>query len=154
METAVRYQAAIVQDDKLLMLKVWDHAFSGRTFWVIPGGGRLPNETEEACVVREAKEETNLQVKIKQLLLDEAEPLGDMYKRAKTYLCQIVAGTPQPGLEPEVDTTEKTTIQAIGWFDLRDPNQWDPLAANDPFTEPKLQQIRTALGYAIDESKH
>ena len=38
----VRYQAAIVEDDRILMLKVWDHAHSGHTFWLIPGGGREP----------------------------------------------------------------------------------------------------------------
>ena len=51
MKLAVRYQATIIQNDHVLLLKVRDHAFSGNTFWVIPGGGRLPNETEEDCVI-------------------------------------------------------------------------------------------------------
>jgi ADP-ribose pyrophosphatase YjhB (NUDIX family) len=56
----IRYQAAIVEDDRILMLKVWDHAHSGHTFWLIPGGGREPGESEEDCVKREVREETHL----------------------------------------------------------------------------------------------
>ena len=47
-----RYQGAIIKDDQILLIKHTEHA-SGRSFWVIPGGGREPGETEMACVARE-----------------------------------------------------------------------------------------------------
>ena len=48
----VRYQAAIVREDHVLLLKVVD-IDSGAMFWLLPGGGREGGESEEACVQRE-----------------------------------------------------------------------------------------------------
>jgi len=152
MKTDIRYQAAILQDHHMLMLKVWDHAGSGNTFWVIPGGGRELNETEEECVIREMREETHLEVGIDRLIAFEPDFPSGMYRWRKTYACRILSGKPQPGVEPEVDTADLSTIQSVGWFDLRDPQSWDPLALNDPITFRNLQSVRIALGYETEES--
>jgi ADP-ribose pyrophosphatase YjhB (NUDIX family) len=135
MKLPVRYQAAIIQNDHLLLLKVWDHACGGKTFWVLPGGGRLSDETEGDCVRRE---ETHLQVEIDRLILDEQELTG-LYGRAKTYACRITGGDLRPGSEPEVDTADRATIADVGWFDLCDPTTWDALVLNDPITYPLLR---------------
>ena len=150
MKRTIRYQAAIIQNDHLLLLKATDFT-DGQTFWVIPGGGREEGETEADCVRREVLEETHLQVKVERLLLDEPNIPDNIYQRFKTYLCQIVGGEARPGIEPEVDTADQVTIMAIGWFDLRQPSRWDPLALNDPFTYPLLQRLRRALGYSDGE---
>ena len=42
---------------------------------------------------------------------------------------------------------EHTTIQDVGWFDLRQPATWDLLVLNDSITYPLLQQLRHVLGY-------
>lgn len=47
-----RYQGAIIKDDQILLIKHTEHE-TGRSYWVIPGGGREPGETEMACVKRE-----------------------------------------------------------------------------------------------------
>ncbi len=150
MQRTIRYQAAIIENDHLLLLKVNDRA-SGQTFWVIPGGGREPNETEEECVQREVHEETYLCVEVDRVILDEqATPEDTMYQRLKTYRCRIVAGKPRPGIEPEFDTADHVTIAEVGWFDLRDPTTWDSLASNDPITYPLLQRLRSALDYTAE----
>jgi 8-oxo-dGTP diphosphatase len=151
MKLPIRYQAAILQNDHVLMLKVWDHAFSGKTFWVIPGGAPLPGESEEECVRREVREETYLDVEVERLLSDEPDIPNGMYARAKTYLCRISRGLAQPGVEPEVDTAERASIQAVGWFDLRDSADWDALALGDPITLARLHGLRVALGYVTDK---
>jgi 8-oxo-dGTP pyrophosphatase MutT (NUDIX family) len=144
-----RYQAAIVHNHCVLLLKGND-CFSGQTFWVIPGGGREAHESEEACVQREVREETHLEVEVLRLLMEESDP-SSFYDTTKTYLCRMTDGEPAPGVEPEVDSAEHTTIQAVAWFDLRQPTSWDPLARNDAIMFPLLQRLRTALGYAVDE---
>ncbi len=146
MNRIVRYQGAIVQEHKLLLIKHQEHA-GGRTYWLIPGGGIEEGETEEACVQREMREETCLEVDVVRLLLEEPGRSGEMYPRYKTYLCEVRSGEARPGYEPEEEGSDNYAILEVGWFDLRDPASWDALAVNDPFTGPRLRKIREVLGY-------
>lgn len=147
----VRYQAAIIHADQVLLLKVVDRD-SGATFWLLPGGGREAGESAEACVQREVREETELEVAVVRALFEVPDPPGGIYDRMRTYLCHVMSGEARPGIEPEVDTAEHTTIREVGWFDLRYPTTWDALVLSDPITLPLLRQVRTALGYAADEA--
>ena len=52
MTRITRYQGAIIQDHHILLIKQSEPA-SGRSYWLIPGGGIEPDETEEVCVQRE-----------------------------------------------------------------------------------------------------
>lgn len=150
MKRLVRYQGAILQDSNILLIQHREHA-GGRSYWVLPGGGREEGETEEQCVLREMKEETGLDVCIERLLLDEPAPAGDTtYQRRKTYQCRIVAGEPQPGYEPEPEVSARYGIAAVGWFDLRSETDWGEVMA-DRFTYPQLKRIQAALGYAQSE---
>jgi len=142
----IRYQAAIVRDDHVLLLRVIDLA-SGKTFWLLPGGGMHANETAEACVQREILEETALEVDVEGLLFVTPDT-GHTYLFAHTYLCRVRSGEAAPGSEPEVDTPDRATIQEVGWFDLRAPASWNALVTSDPITLPLLQRLRVALGYA------
>lgn len=95
-----RYQAAIVREDHhILLIQHREHA-SGRTYWVVPGGGLEDGESEEECVCREAREETNLEVDVVRLLIDEPAIGGTVYERWKTYLCRVVSGEASPGTSP------------------------------------------------------
>ena len=141
-----RYQAAIVRGDQILLLAHREHR-TGRSYWVIPGGGIEPEEAEEACVVREAKEETGLDVTITRLLLDEAGLEGGIYARLKTYLCDAPNGEPAPGYEPEPEAAANYAISEVRWFDLRQPLDWDSTLRADPWTYPQLLRVREALGY-------
>ena len=147
----VRYQAAIVREDHVLLLKVVD-IDSGAMFWLLPGGGREKGESEEACVRREVHEETQLAVAVVRPLFEVPDHPGGIYDRLRTYLCHVVGGEARPGIEPEVDTPEHTTIREVGWFDLRAPTTWDALVRGDPITMPLLRQLRTTLGYVTDKA--
>ena len=147
----VRYQAAIVHEDHVLLLKVVD-IDSRATFWLLPGGGREADETEEACVQREVREETELAVAVVRPLFEAPDHPGGIYDRLRTYLCHVTGGEARPGVEPEVDTPEHTTIREVGWFDLRAPTTWNELVRGEPITMPLLRQLRAALGYVIDEA--
>ena len=91
MSRLIRYQGAIVHDHHILLIKHREHN-TGRSYWLFPGGGIEPGETEEDCVQREMKEETNLDVKVKGILLDKPElDEGSPYQRLQTYLCKPVS---------------------------------------------------------------
>jgi len=141
-----RYQGAIVHDNRILLIQQTEFA-SGESYWLIPGGGIEPGESEAACVAREMWEETNLRVRVERLLLDEPAPPGSIYQRCKTYLCRVDSGEASPGYEPEADAAATYAITAVGWFELGDPTGWPPLLCADAITFPLLQRIQLALGY-------
>jgi len=150
----IRCQGAIVRNDHLLLIQHRhrvDSAGGARTYWLLPGGGQEPGESEEACVVREMREETGLEVQVVRLLLDDPDVPGGGYQRRHTYLCQVLGGEAAPGYEPEVEAQDYT-IAAVGWFDLADPLLWDKQIWQDPITAPTVQQIRAALGYGAPET--
>lgn len=142
----IRYQSAIVRDNQILLIKHREHD-SGRTYWIFPGGGIEPGESEEECVRREVKEETNLSVRVVSLILNEPNPTKSIYKSRKTFLCEPNAGEAKPGIEPEPDVASRYSITEVKWFDLRDEYGWDSELITDPITYGQLQQIRHMLGY-------
>jgi len=142
----IRYQAAILRGAEILLIKHQEHA-DGRAYWVIPGGGREAGETELECVQREALEETNLEVSVEDLLLDEP-PLSDsdgIYQRFKTYLCRSLKGEPAPGYEPEPEAAAVYAIVEVAWFNLLEETTWNDLILKDPITSSALRRIRMAL---------
>lgn len=135
-----RYQAAIIRDHRILLVKHREDK-SGRTYWIIPGGGIEPGETEEDCLRREMREETGLEIRVVRLLLDEVADGRIRRPWMKTYLCEPVSGTPRPGDEPE----GFNSIIEARWFDLGDGADWDHDLVDDPFTYPLVQRIRRTL---------
>jgi 8-oxo-dGTP pyrophosphatase MutT (NUDIX family) len=141
----IRYQGAIIQDDCVLLIRYRDPQ-SERTFWLVPGGGLEPPESEEECVQREMYEETKLQVRVIRLLLEEEE-MGGIYQRRKTYLCHIESGAPSPGYEPEFPVPKGYGIVEIGWFHLAQPETWNDIVHEETVTHSILLRIQEALGY-------
>ncbi len=146
MNRSIRYQGAILQNHHILLLKQIEHA-SGRSSWIIPGGGIEPDEAEERCVQREVQEETGLRVHVQSLLLDEPSGPGAIYQRDKTYVCSILDGVAHPGYEPEAAYATAYSFTHVGWFDLRHPTTWNEEIVATPHTYALLQRIQAALGY-------
>ena len=142
MERNTRYQAAIIEDGHILLVRQGSE--SGYSWWNIPGGGREAGESEAQCVIREVKEETGLDVRVERLLIDGPSHPHSMYQRFKTYLCTPTGGEPHPGCEPEV----QAQLLGVAWFDLSDESQITLEAVNNSITHAVLQRIREALGYA------
>jgi pimeloyl-ACP methyl ester carboxylesterase/ADP-ribose pyrophosphatase YjhB (NUDIX family) len=117
----------------------------------LPGGGREDGETPEQCLVREAREETELAITVERLLLDEPAPADGVYRRFHTYLCHPVTLTPNPGAEPEPEAAAVYSIAAVAWFALDDETAWGAKILNDQITAPLLRRIRAALGDGINQ---
>ena len=65
-EIAVRAAALLVADDKILLV---NHQRGERSYWVLPGGHVRPGETLADALVREIKEELELDVTVGPLVL-------------------------------------------------------------------------------------
>lgn len=139
----IRYQGAIMRDGRVLLIR-HRHYSDGRSYWLFPGGGIEPGESELECVCREMREETGLEVKVERLVFDKPYEIQGMYRRRHMYLCSIVAGEPAPGFEPEPEAAAEYQIIAVRWFDLADESDWGD-AAHDRFTGPELRLLRAAL---------
>lgn len=141
-----RYQAAILDSDRLLLIQVRDHRL-GKTFWLIPGGGREQGESEEACVRREVREETHLEVRVERLLFEAPNSPEDIYEYrwTKTYLCRPISGEARPGEEPEMVAQNLAQILAVKWIPLWEEAEWGRDITNDPITYTNLQRIRGEL---------
>lgn len=140
-----RYQGLIVEEGHVLLIKHREHA-TGLGYWVIPGGGIDGDESEEQCVIREIKEETNLEVEVERLLFEEPGHTGEAYRWRKTYLCKPIGGEPSPGYEPELEAAENYAITEVRWFDLQDETDWGSDLMNDPITYPQLALAKRKLG--------
>jgi len=135
----IRYQAAVMDGERLLLLRCEPHGEA--PFWVLPGGGREAGESEEACVARELREEARIDVAVGPLLYDvPADPPDGTYTRWRTYLCHIVHGEAAPG-----GGDGWAEITAVRWLSLADPAEWDAELRADPFIHPQLLRIRAAL---------
>jgi 8-oxo-dGTP pyrophosphatase MutT (NUDIX family) len=146
MTRTIRYQAAIMRDQHVLLIQHREHA-TGRTYWLLPGGGREEAETEVECVRREVREETHLEVAVERLLLDEPPHEGKGgYQRFKTYLCRPLAGEAGPGIEPEPEAAAVYQITDAKWWDIFDETTWDRLILADPIISSLLRRVRTAFG--------
>jgi len=62
----VRAAAIIRKNDDVLLVR---HTKDGMTYWLLPGGGVKFGETVEEALRREVKEETGLEVSVKELVL-------------------------------------------------------------------------------------
>jgi len=145
MRCITRYQGAIIHNDHILLIK--HRQYDGRReYWVLPGGGREKGESEEECVKREIKEETNLDVDVERVLINIPGQPGNIYRFFKTYLCKPLTHNAKPGSEPEAGVGYE--ISDVGWFDLRNETEWPRDETFKRYFYPMLKKIQNLLGYS------
>lgn len=81
----------MVKEDKILLVK---HSKYGKEYWLLPGGGLEFSETIETCVKRELKEETNLEIKLGDLVLVNESIPPDKHRHVLNlcYWGKIISG--------------------------------------------------------------
>jgi 8-oxo-dGTP diphosphatase len=146
LQRTTRYQAAIMQGNQVLLIRHQEHA-SGRSYWLLPGGGQEPGETEEECVKREMREETGLEVRVERLLCRyPSHSPSAVYRFYNTYLCTPLSGEARPGYEPEPEASAWYGIVEVAWVDLWNESTWSEALRADRLTLLNLQRVRSALG--------
>lgn len=101
--------AVIIHDGKIALVKRGKEPFRGE--WATPGGRIEDTETAEECLVREAKEETNLEVRIVALAGLRSDPKRDPRGIiAAFYLCECMSNPDQIKGGDDAETAE--------WFPL------------------------------------
>lgn len=137
----VRYQAAVIADDRLLLLQCRPHA--GGEFWLLPGGGIEEGESEVECIAREVREEAGMDVTVGALLYDmPADPPDGTYMRWRTYRCTPGFWTPTLGTETWAQIT------AFRWLPLSRLDAWGASVCENAYLFPQLLRIR-AIGLGV-----
>jgi len=87
----VRVAAIIVRDNYILLAQ---HAKEGKTYWVLPGGGVDFGETAAEALVRELKEETNLDIEVGALVManDSIPPDGHRHILNLYFTAKVTGG--------------------------------------------------------------
>lgn len=103
--------AFIVNDNNELLLQK-RAVPAEKDHWCIPGGRLEMFETLEHAVIRETKEETDLDVKVIKLMgiCDHIIQVENAHWVAMSYLCKIESGTPK--------IMEQDKASDMKWFDL------------------------------------
>ena len=81
MNPIVRPTGILIEDGKILIVK---QEVSERRHWSLPGGALEYGETIEHCLVREIKEETGLDVKVKDMLY-----ICDRFRQLDNHIVHI-----------------------------------------------------------------
>ncbi len=87
--------AVIVRDGRILICQRPANTTLGG-LWEFPGGKQQEGETLEQCLIREVREELNIEIAPEQplVVIEHTYPHGRV--RLHPYLCRPVHGEPQP----------------------------------------------------------
>src|SRR5664280_3138207 len=64
--------------------------------WEFPGGKREADETFEECLVREIREELGVDISVGELFEEVTHAYPEKSVQLKFFICQLLAGEPQP----------------------------------------------------------
>ena len=104
-------QGFVLKDNMVLMVQ--QHVQRGEIVWNFPGGGIHKGESPEDACIREIKEETGYEVKIKELLYTESTKF--------TYLVEIVGGK----MFVDKSNEDNEDIIDVYWVSIDDKTKWD-----------------------------
>jgi 8-oxo-dGTP pyrophosphatase MutT (NUDIX family) len=131
-----RVQLVIVENGKYILLK-HRSIRDDYIFWGLPGGGVMEGETEEEAAIREAKEETGLEVLLLPGKFESVPTSPDgIYKRFVTFLAVPVAGTAHLGFDPESEDELLFRLEDIRW------HRFDDTEGIDEVTRTNVEPVQ------------
>ena len=126
MEKRISSRAIIIEDGKLLTMfrRKTKKDGSVKEYYVIPGGGLEENETLEENVIRELKEEFNVDIEIIKFLGTE-----EYDDKLDIKIGKIVKGIPKLGGE-ELERMTSDNYYEVRYIDIKDIDSYDINAKN------------------------
>ena len=115
--------AILFSGEKILIAKRASHKHLAG-YWEFPGGKIENDETPEACICRELKEELNIQVTVNNFLADNEHDFGTFKILLKAYICTFLDG--------DFSLTDHDEIK---WVDAGELNSFNLAPADIPLVQ-------------------
>ena len=124
--------AVLIADERGRVLLI--HEDYGRHRWGLPGGRHEPGESIEETAIREAKEETNLDVELGELIGEYmiVSASGQELLDVSVFIATIAGGELAPN---------EGEIAEVGWFDPNDLPIVSLAITSTTLTVPQLTQL-------------
>ena len=101
--------AIIIKDNKVLITRRSPgQKFAG--FWEFPGGKCEPNETPEECLVREIKEELDVEAEVQSFFAENIYEYPQGTIRLLAYLVHVVSGEIKLSVHDRMEWVEPKTL--------------------------------------------
>ena len=115
--------ALIFHEGKLLITqrRADDHL---PNLWEFPGGKVEPGETFEHCLVREIREELDIEISVGELIEDLTHTYPEKTVRLCFFNCRLLSGEPKP-----------IHVQDLRWIDLMELKNFEFPAADAKLIE-------------------
>jgi 8-oxo-dGTP diphosphatase len=110
-----------IQHDMLLLVR-HKSTINNNAFWAPPGGGLNYGETAIACLKREMKEETGLDVKVGRFLFINEFIQPPLHAIEYFFEVNEIDGAVSTGSDPEAEP-DKQLIESVEFLSLRDINK-------------------------------
>ncbi|MAL17074.1 MAG: NUDIX hydrolase [Balneola sp.] len=110
----VRSCGILVEDEKVLLIELFSPVTNKWT-WIPPGGGVDFGESLEDALIREFKEETNLQISVGKRLHVNEVIVGSIHAIEFYHLVKREGGALKLGSDPEM-TPDQQILRDIGFF--------------------------------------
>src|ERR1700722_3129417 len=99
---AIRHSASVIEvsaalifrEGKLLIAQRHAKSHLGG-LWEFPGGKRESDETFEACLVREIREELGVEISVGEMVEEINHEYPEKSVRLKFFRCELISGEPQ-----------------------------------------------------------
>ncbi|WP_296808887.1 (deoxy)nucleoside triphosphate pyrophosphohydrolase [uncultured Methanobrevibacter sp.] len=114
MKTLNVVAAIIHKDNKILATKRGYGEFINQ--WEFPGGKIEENETKEEALIREIKEELNVEIEITNFALDLEYQYPTFYLKMSCYDCTIKSGTPKLLEHNDARWLSKDELDDVNWI--------------------------------------
>lgn len=105
--------AIIINKNKILITQRNDEKF--KSLWEFPGGKIEENETPENALIREIKEELNLNIKIENELIQTSYTYDFAIVNIKTFICKIIDGNIQKNVHSNIEWTNSWNLKNYKW---------------------------------------
>jgi mutator protein MutT len=91
-EPAVEVAAAIILKEGQVLISQRDEDSHLSGYWEFPGGKREPHESFEECVLREIREELNVDIEVEQYFETVLYEYAEKVVLLKFYFCRYLGG--------------------------------------------------------------